>query len=52
MPTMEQDGTADQDPLGRNSLPLKVSRLRSKLSLKALSLIATGAAEVSVLRLV
>ncbi len=35
MPTTEQDGTADQDPLGRKGLPLKVSRLRSKLSLKA-----------------
>ena len=35
MSTTEQDGTADQDPLGRKGLPLKVSRLRSKLSLKA-----------------
>ncbi len=35
MPTTEQDGTPNEDPLGRKGLPLKVSRLRSKLSSKA-----------------
>jgi len=40
MSTTEDESNAaqeplDQDPLGRSGLPLKVSRLRSKLSQKA-----------------
>ena len=35
MPTTEDKTGPDDDPLGRRGLPLKVSRLRSKLSQKA-----------------
>ena len=35
MPTTENESQAPRDPLGRHHLPLKVSRLRSKLSQKA-----------------
>jgi RNA-directed DNA polymerase len=35
MSTTEEDRTPDDDPTGRHGLPLKVSRLRAKLSQKA-----------------